>query len=151
MARHNKIHLGPACENRPQTEDALADVAITPGSFVTYNATNEFVLATEALAVEGRELYVASENWFAGLQVDDDNPADQTMTAYKRNPKEILAALLITGQNITARDTALKVSATDGQLEIATVGTDHVVAYAREVFNNNTGSAQLIAIRPATL
>ncbi|AUR85531.1 hypothetical protein NVP1076O_26 [Vibrio phage 1.076.O._10N.286.51.B7] len=151
MARHNKIHLGPACENRPQTEDALADVAITPGSFVTYNATNEFILATAALAVQGTELYVASENWFAGLQVDDDNPADQTMTAYKRNPKEILAALLITGQNITARDTALKLSDTAGQLEVATVGTDHVVAYAREVFNNNTGSAQLIAIRPATL
>ena len=151
MARHNKIHLGPACENRPQTEDALADVAITPGSFVTYNATNEFVLATAALAVEGRELYVASEGWTSGLQVDDDNPADQTMTAYKRNPKEILAALLVTGQNITQKDTPLALSTTAGQLRIGVVGTDHIVAYSREVFNNNTGSAQLIAIRPATL
>lgn len=151
MARHNKIHLGPACEVRPQTEEALADVAITPGAFVAYNATNEFILATAAIAVEGRELYVASENWFAGLQVDDDNAADQTMVAYKRNPREILAALVITGQNITQRDTPLALSTTAGQLRIGVVGTDHIVAYSREVFNNNSGSAQLVAIRPATL
>lgn len=150
MARHNKIHLGPACENRPQTEDALATVAITPGSFV-YRVAGGFALATAALAVEGRELYVASENWFAGLQVDDDNAVGETMTAYKRNPREILAALLVTGQNITAKDTPLAISTTAGQLRVGVVGTDHIVAYAREVFNNNTGSAALIAIRPATL
>lgn len=148
---HNKIHLGPACENRPQTEEALANVAIAPGSFVTKNAAGEFILATSALAVEGTEVYVASENFTAGQQVDDDNPADETMIAYKRNPREILAALLANGQNVTRTDTPLTVTGSAGQLAIGTVGTDHIVAYAREVFNNNTGSARLIAIRPATL
>lgn len=151
MARHNKIHLGPACEVRPQTEEGIADVAIAPGSFVIKDATEQFILATAALAIEGNELYVASENWAQGLQVDDDNIADQSMIAYKRNPREILAALVITGQNITKRDTPLAVSTTAGQLRIGTPGTDHIVAYSREVFNNASGSAQLVAIRPATL
>ncbi len=150
MARHNKIHLGPACENRPQTEEALATVAITPGTFV-YRVAGGFAPVTAALALAGRELYVASENWFAGLQVDDANAINQTMVAYKRNPREILAALLITAQNITAKDTPLAISATAGQLRIGVVGTDHIVAYSREVFNNNTGAAVLLAIRPATL
>ncbi len=151
MARHNKIHLGPACELRPQTEDGIAAVAITPGSFVIKNASSQFVLATAALAIEGNEVYVASENWFSGLQVDDDNIAGQTMTAYKRNPREILAALVVTGQNITKTDTPLAVSTTAGQLRIGVPGTDHIVAYSREVFNNSTGSAALVAIRPATI
>lgn len=151
MARHNKIFLGPATENQSQTEEALADVAIAPGSFVVRNASNEFILATAALAVEGRELYVASENWAAGRQVDDDNPADQTMIAYKRNPRETLAALIANGQNVTQIDTPLTLSATAGVLEVGTVGTDHIVAYAREVFNNTSGNSELIAIRPATL
>ncbi len=151
MSRHNKIHLGPAVENCPQTAEGLADVAITPGSFVLYSATNEFILATAALAVSGNELYVAAENFTAGLQVDDDNAADETMIAYERNPREILAGLLITGQNITKIGTPLALSATAGQLRIGVVGTDHIVAYSREIFNNNTGESQLIAIRPATL
>lgn len=151
MARHNKIHLGPACEVRPQTEEALADVAIAPGSFVSINASGEFVLATQAIAIEGNEVYVASENWAAGLQVDDDNAADETCIAYKRNPRDILAALVVDGQNITKLDTPLTLSTTAGQLQIGTPGTNHIVAYSREVFNNNTGEAQLVAIRPATL
>lgn len=153
MARHNKIDLGPAYENCPQTEEALADVAIAPGSYVIRSSTNaqEFILATAALAVEGNQLYIADHNWAAGRNTDDVNPADETMIAQLPLPRKQYAALLATGNNVTRRDTPLTLSSTAGVLEIGTVGTDHIVAYAREVFNNTSGSSQLIRIKPAVL
>lgn len=155
MARHHKINLGPANENQPQTEEALADVAITPGAIV-YRQTSggqigQFALATAALAVDGRQLYIADHNYTAGRNTDDDNPADETMISQVPLPRMRYAALLLNGQNVTARDVPLKVSATAGVLDIGTVGTDHIVAYAREAYNNTTSNPQLIAVRWATV
>lgn len=151
MARHNLINLGPAQDNSPQTEEGLASVAIMPGSVVNKDSSNEFEPTTAALGVEGRQLYFADHNWVAGRNTDDANPADETMIALVPLPRQRYAALLLTGQNVTRVDTPLTLSATAGVLEIGTVGTDHIVAYAREVFNNTSGSSQLIAIKPATL
>ena len=151
MARHNKIDLGPAYENCPQTEEGLASVSIAPGSIVTKDASNEFVLCTAALSAVGNEIYIADHNWAAGRNTDDANPADETMIAQLPLPRKQYAALLLTGNNVTRRDTPLAVSATAGVLRIGVPGTDPIVAYAREVFNNTSGSSQLIAVKPARL
>ena len=150
MARYNKINLGPAPENCPDSRDRLAAVAILPGSQVKLDANGKFALATAVDAEQGVQLYIANHNYFQGLQVDDANPADDTMQGLLPVPKGIYAALVADGVNITAVDFALKVGA-NGQLVAATVGTDHVQYRANEVYNNNTGSAQLVEVRPVTV
>ena len=149
MARYNKIDLGPARENAPQTEEALAAVAITPGSLVYRSSATEFSLLTAALAVQGQKFYIADANWCAGYDVDDDNTAGETMIGQNPLPRKSYAALLADGQNMTQVDTPLKQSATDGVLDIGTPGVDEIVAYGREIYNNNTGSAQLVVVRAA--
>jgi len=151
MANQNKIHLGPATENRPQTEDRIAGAAIAPGTIVEIDSSNEFVALTTARSVAGRRAYIASENFTQGRDVNDTNPADQSMIAYKLNPRELYAGLLLAGENVTQIDTPLKMSATAGVLDIGTPGTDHIVAYAKEVFNNTTSGAVRIAISPANV
>ena len=152
MARYNKIDLGPATENHPQTEEGTSAVAVTPGALVYKSAgTSTFALATAAIAIEGNQLYFADHQWCAGRDNDTATPIGETVIAHVPLPRKRYAALVATGQNITKVDTPLKVSATAGVLDIGTPGTDHIVAYSREVYNNTSGSAQLVAIRPATL
>lgn len=146
---HNRIDLGPAEENLPQVSEALASVAITPGAWVYLNASGEYALLTSALNVAGRQGYIASENYTQGRDVNDANPADQSMIAHWPLERKRYAALLLAGQNVTALDTPLTLSATAGVLTIGTPGTDRIVAYARQIFNNTGPANQLIAIRPA--
>lgn len=146
MARYNKIDLGPACENRPQTAEAIPTVAVAPGTITLVTGA----IATATNARQGDQLYIADHNWCAGRQIDDDNAADETMIMQLPLPRKKYAALLANGQNVTALDTPLKVGAS-GLLEIATLGTDYVSFRADEVYNNNTGSAQLIVVRPLTV
>ena len=148
MARHNTIDLGPAEENCPQTEEALASVAIAPGTIVYRDTSNEFAPAGNAQDDQGFQLYIADHNFFAGRQITDSNPADQTMVAQIPLPRKRYAALLATGQNVQRLDTPLTVN-NAGQLIIGTPGTDRIHFYAREVFNNTGSSAELIAVRPA--
>lgn len=150
MARYNKIDLGPSTEKLPQVREALAAADTTPGAVVLM-AAGELAGATATTALEGVQLYVADAGWCSGLDVDDAVPAGDTLIAHKMLPAKRYAALVATGNNITAVDTPLKVSATAGQLEIGTAGTDHIVAYADEIYNNASGSAQLVSIRPAVL
>ena len=149
MARPNNIYQGPAHENRPQVEEAPASVVISPGSIVYPDSSGEFAPLTATLNTQGRKYYIAAENFFAGRDVDDSNPAGETMPAYNPLPRQSYAALIATGQNVTRVDTPLTISSTAGVLEIGTPGTDRIVAYAREIYNNNSGSSQLIRIRPA--
>lgn len=146
MARYNKIDLGPAVENNPQTAEAIPTVAVTPGTIVLASGA----VATATNARQGDQLYIADHNWCAGQQVSDDNAANETMIMQLPLPRKKYAALLANGENVTAKDTALKVGAS-GLLEIATLGTDYVSFRADEVYNNNTGSAQLIIVRPVTV
>lgn len=146
MARYNKIDLGPAIENCPQIEEGISAVAVTPGSITRFDA-GAVVLASAADAVQGNQLYVADHQWCAGRDVDADTPAGETVLNHVPLNRKRYAALLLAGQNVLSVDTPLKVSATDGVLEIGTPGTDHIVAYSREAYNNTTGENQLIAIR----
>lgn len=148
MARHNTIDLGPAEENCPQTEEAIAAVAITPGSIVYRNASNQFALAGDGQDDQGYQLYIADHNFTAGRQISDDNPATQSMIAQIPLPRKRYAALLAAGANAVRLDTPLTVN-NAGQLIVGTPGTDRIHFYAREVFNNTGSAGALIAVRPA--
>jgi hypothetical protein len=153
MARYNRIHLGPARKNDPQVREAEAGAssAIKPGTFVVLSS-GRFV---NAGADTVGKLWLAQENYLAMKGVDT------AYTAYAAGPPVVhgdtvlglelqddtqYAAVIATGTNISAVGTPLKL-ATGGKLAIATPGTDNIVAFADEVFNNNTGSDQLIRIR----
>lgn len=152
MARYSRIHLGPARKNDPQVREAEAGAAITPGCLVVLSS-GRFVLAT---ANTVGKVWLAQENYLAQKGVD------APYTAYSAGPPEVrgdtvlglemqddthYAARVATGVNITAVGTALTPGA-NGTLAIASTG-DLIVAYADEAFNNNTGSAQLVRVRPA--
>lgn len=152
MARYSKIHLGPARKNDPQVFEAEAGAAITPGCLIVLSS-GRFVLAGAATV---GKVWIAQENYLAMKGVD------AAYTAYSAGPPVIdgdrvlglemqddvlYAARVATGVNITAVGTALTPGA-NGTLAIAST-SDLVVAYADEVFNNDTGSTQLVRVRPA--
>lgn len=153
MARYNRIHLGPARKNDPQVREAEAGASSTikPGTFVVLSS-GRFVNAGASTV---GKVWLAQENYLAMKGVDD------SYTAYAAGPPVVhgdtvlglelqddtqYAAVIATGTNITAVGTPLKL-ASGGKLAIATPGTDNIVAFADEVYNNNTGSDQLIRIR----
>ena len=144
MNRHSKILLGPAKSTCPQTLDRLATADILPGTLVNI-ASDKFAAIAAANSKAGVQLYVASENWCNGSQVSDTNKANETMFAYRPMSGVIYAGLLKTGENVADLDTPLAISDTAGVFKVGTVGTDHIVAYAREIFNNTTGESQLIS------
>lgn len=152
MGRYSKIHLGPARKNDPQVFEAEAGAAITPGCLVVLSS-GRFVLAGASTV---GKVWLAQENYLAQRTVD------QAYTAYVAGPPEVVgdtvlglemqddclyAARIANGVNITAVGTALTPAA-NGLLGIAST-SDLIVAYADEVFNNNTGATALIRIRPA--
>lgn len=152
MARYTRIHLGPARRNDPQVREAEAGAAITPGSLMVLTA-GRFTLAG---ATTVGKVWLAQENYLAQKSVD------AAYTAYAAGPPEVrgdtvlglemeddthYAVRVATGVNITAAGTPLTPGA-NGTLAIAALG-DLVVAYSDEIYNNDTGSAQLVRIRPA--
>lgn len=152
MARYSKILLGPARKNDPQVFEAEAGAAITPGCLIVLSS-GRFVLAG---ATTVGKVWIAQENYLAMKGVDT------AYTAYAAGPPVVdgdrvlglemqddvlYAARVANGVNITAVGTALTPAA-NGTLGIAST-SDLVVAYADEIYNNNTGSTQLVRIRPA--
>lgn len=149
MARKNVIWAGPFNEYQPQTVEGTLSAASLPGTFVRRGASNALTVGASALGAEA-VYYILAEGYLDGLGQDlDTNVATNTTAeAYQIQERINYNALLANGQNITAVDTPLTVNAT-GQLQIATVGTHFIVGYANEIFNNSTGSPQLINIRKA--
>lgn len=143
MARYNKIFLGPTEKNKPQVREAIASVALKPGRLVVMSS-GEFALA--GAATIGQVLLV-QDNYLTLKDVDTDWAADDRAIALEMMADELYAARIATGVNITAIGTALTPAAT-GTLGIASTG-DLVVAYSDEIYNNNSGSEQLLRVRPA--
>lgn len=152
MGRYSKIILGPARKNDPQVLEFEASAAIKPGCLVVITA-GKFALAGAATV---GKVWLAQENYLAMKGVDDSYaapvagppaiPGDRVI-GIEMQDDVMYAARIATGVNITAAGTALTPAA-NGMLGIAST-SDLVVAYADEVFNNNTGTDQLIRIRPA--
>jgi len=144
MARYNKIFLGPVEKNKPQVREAIAAAALKPGRFVV-DSSGEFALAGADTA---GKVWLVQDNYLALEGVDDDWAADDTAIGIELEDGHLYAARIANGVNVTAKGAGLKLAA-NGTLAVATPGTDRIVAFAEEVFNNNTGSEQLIRIRVA--
>ena len=149
MARKNSIWAGPFNEYQPQTVEGFVSAASLPGTIVRRGASNALTVGAAPLGAETK-YYILNEQYIngTGRDLDTQVATNTTAEAFEIQERINYTALLADGQNITALDTPLTVN-TDGTLQAATVGTHHIVAYANEVFNNNTGSAQLINIRKA--
>lgn len=143
MARYNKIFLGPVTENTPQVREAIASVAVTPGLLVV-DSSGEFALAGAATV---GKVWIAQDNYLAMKGVDTDWDADDTMIGMELLPHMLYAGRIANSTNIAAVGTALTPAA-NGLLAIAST-EDKVIGYAEEVYNNTSGSTQLIKFRPS--
>lgn len=143
MARFNKIFLGPTDKTFPQVREALAAAALKPGRLVVMSS-GKFALAG---ATTVGQVLLVQDNYLAQKGVDTDWAADSTAVAIEMDDQFLYAARIANGVNITAIGTALTPAA-NGTLGIAST-SDLIVAYSAEVYNNNSGSEQLLMIRPA--
>ncbi len=142
MARHTKILLGPTRKNDPQVFEALAAVAILPGTFIAINGAGKFAPLT------GDDMpRIAQENYLALRNTDTEYKVDDRVIGLEPQRDVLYAGRLAAGQNVTRVGYPLSVNAS-GHLILA-AGDARVVAYADEAYNNDTGSTQLISIRPA--
>ena len=143
MARYNKIFLGPVEKNKPQVRELLASVALKPGRLAVISS-GKFALAG---ATTVGKVWLIEDNYLALKTVDADWAQDSMAIGLEMQADELYAARIANGVNITAIGTALTPAA-NGTLGIAST-SDLIVAYSEEVYNNNSGSEQLIRIRPA--
>jgi hypothetical protein len=143
MARFNKIFLGPVQKTLPQVKELLAAAALKPGRLAVITS-GKFALAA---ATTVGKVWLIQDNYLAMKGVDADWAQDSTAIGIEMEDDCLYAARIANGVNITAVGTPLTPGAT-GTLAIAAL-SDLVVAYSDEVYNNNSGSEQLIRIRPA--
>jgi len=143
MARYNKILLGPGKKNSPQVKELLANVALKPGRLAIITS-GKFALAG---ATTIGKVWLIQDNYLALKTVDDDWSADSVAIGIEMEDDCLYAARIANGVNVTAIGTALTPAA-NGTLGIASTN-DLVVAYSDEVYNNNSGSEQLLRVRPA--
>lgn len=143
MARYNKIFLGPVEKTKPQVKELIGDVALKPGRLVVISS-GKWALAG---ATTVGKVWLVQDNYLALKGVDDDWPDEDRVVAIELDDQCLYAARIATGVNITAIGTALTPGA-NGTLAIAST-SDLIVAYSDEVYNNNSGSEQLLKIRPA--
>ena len=101
-------------------------------------------IAMAGMTVSGvaRAASVSGDVVKIGVMNDQHGPGAEVT-----GPGSVYAARLATGVNVTAVGMPLTVGA-NGQLILST-NSSRVVAYSDEIYNNNTGSPQLIQIRPA--
>ncbi len=145
MARFNKIYLGPAEEVKPQVKELLASVALLPGRLVVISSG---AWALAAATTVGK-VWIVQDDYLIMKGVDDVVPANDTAIGMELFQDKLYAGRIANGVNITAIGTALTPGAT-GTLAIASTG-DLIVGYSEEVYNNNSGSEQLLKFRPAGL
>lgn len=143
MARYNKIFLGPVEKNKPQVRELLASVALKPGRLAIISSGKWALAGATTIG----KVWLIEDNYLALKTVDTDWAQDSMAIGLEMQADELYAARIANGVNITAIGTALTPAA-NGTLGIAST-SDLIVAYSEEVYNNNSGSEQLIRIRPA--
>ncbi|MHC2298159.1 hypothetical protein [Rhizobium mongolense] len=143
MARYNKIFLGPVQKTLPQVKELLAAAALKPGRLAVISS-GKFALAA---ATTVGKVWLIQDNYLAMKGVDTDWAQDSMAIGIEMEDDCLYAARIANGVNITAIGTPLTPGA-NGTLAIAST-SDLIVAYSDEVYNNNSGSEQLIRIRPA--
>jgi hypothetical protein len=142
MARYNKIFLGPVEKNKPQVRELpAADSDLTPGNLLVI-VSGEF---DNAAATTVGKVWIAQDNYLAMKGVDTDYATDDVVIGMELLPEMLYAGRIANGVNISAIGTALTPAA-GGLLAIAST-SDKVIGYAEEVYNNTSGSEQLIRFR----
>lgn len=141
MARYNKINRGPFTKATVQVRELLANVALKPGRLAVISS-GKFALAA---ATTIGKVFLIQDNYLAMKSVDTDWAADSLAIGIEMEDDGLYAGRIANGVNITAIGTALTPGA-NGTLAIASTG-DLIVGYANEVYNNNSGSEQLIEFR----
>lgn len=145
MARFNKIFAGPVTEVTPQVREApAANGDIKPGNLIVLSS-GEF---TRAGASTVGKVWIAQDNYLAQLGVDVAYDEGDVVIGMELLDKQFFNGRVANGVNITAVGTALTPGA-NGTLAIA-AGSDLVIGYSEEAYNNNTGSEQLVRFRAAT-
>lgn len=142
MARYNAVFAGPVEKLKPQVRELPAAVDLTPGSIVVASG-GQFALATAATT---GKVYVVQENYLTMKGPDTSITAGNTAIGLEMADDCLYRARVATGTNVTL-DAALAPGA-NGELVLAGAA-DRVVAFAAETYNNTSGSAQLVQVRPA--
>ena len=148
-ARQNSIWMGPGSENQPQTVEGFVSIAVKPGTLVT-RAASGVLTATGATLGAVDKYYILNEGSLDGLGEDLDTlvGTDTTAEAFDILDGVNYSVLLANAVNITALDTPLTIG-TANQLVIGTPGTHEILFYSSEIYNNNSGSPQLLKVRKA--
>lgn len=143
MARFNKIFLGPVDKPKPQVRELIASVALKPGRLVVISSGKWALAGADTVG----KVWLVQDNYLQLKTVDDDWAANDTAIGIEMEDDSLYAARIANGVNITAIGTALTLGA-NGTLAIAST-SDLIVAYADEVYNNDSGSEQLLRVRAA--
>lgn len=143
MARFNKIFLGPVTQVKPDVRELIADAALKPGRLAVISSGKWALAGASTVG----KVWLVQDNYLQLKGVDDDWAANNSAVCIDMVDNQIYAARIANGVNISAIGTALTPAA-NGTLGIAST-SDLVVAYSEEVYNNDSGSEQLLKIRPA--
>ncbi len=143
MARFNKIFLGPVDKPKPQVRELIASVALKPGRLAVISSGKWALAGASTVG----KVWLVQDNYLQLKSVDDDWAANDTAIGIEMEDDSLYAARIANGVNITAIGTALTLGA-NGTLAIAST-SDLIVAYADEVYNNDSGSEQLLRVRAA--
>lgn len=144
MARYNKIFLGPVDKAKPQVKELpAASGSIKPGCLLVISS-GDFTLAG---ATTVGKVWLAQDNYLAMDGVDDAYTSGDVVLGIEMQDDCFYAARIANGVNIDVVGKALTPGA-NGTLAIAGL-SDLIVAYSDEVYNNTSGSEQLIRVRPA--
>jgi hypothetical protein len=143
MARFNKINRGPFTEVTVQVREAIAAAALLPGRLAVLSS-GQFALASASTI---GKVWLIQDNYLAMKDVDTAWASGSRAIGIEMQDQAMYAARIANGVNITAVGVALTPGA-NGTLAIASTG-DLIVAYSDEIYNNNSGAEQLLAIRAA--
>jgi hypothetical protein len=112
--------------------EAVANAALTPGEFVKFNSSGEFIVT---VAADNIKLIVIEDD-LQGNEITDDYTAANIARAAYMQPGSIVRAIIADGQNISIGD---ELEMTSGG-ELTGVGSAEVVAVALEA-NDSSDSA----------
>ena len=144
MARYNKIYAGPVRETQPQVEEALCNVALTPGQIVILSSGKWVAHATAG----GRgRIRVLQDNYLAGENPDTAVAQNDTGVGLIPLDEDLFYVRVATGNNLAKGDPLVSNGA--GLLAKGATTGHQVLFWAEETYNNNTGSSQLVLARVA--
>lgn len=142
MPRYNKIAAGPYTEATPQVQEAILNGAYLPGTFVIWSSGNFAQAGANSLL----KVFLLQDNYLLMKGVDDAWTSGDRGVALELLDEQFYNARIATGNNLV-KGSPLTTNAT-GRLVLATTG-QRIVAFSEEAYNNNTGSDQLVRVRPA--